>query len=87
VGESDLCLPYRQLCLQSFLVSFALRSQIFRSVLKGINLHASLLTLKTSAQWSVQRFPPPADTPEPAVHSAATKNISVAVNQTILFLI
>src|SRR5260370_10699144 len=40
-----------------------------------------------SAQWSVQRFPPPADMPEPAVHSAATKNISAAVNQTTLIFI
>ena|SRR5258708_1591544 len=50
---------HRHRCLQSSLASFALRSQIFRSVLKGISLQASLFTLKMSAQWSVQRLPPP----------------------------
>ena len=50
---------HRHLCLQSSLASFALRSQIFRSVLKGISLQASFLTLYVSAQWSVQRLPPP----------------------------
>jgi len=40
-----LLTDYRHLCLQSSLASLALRSQIFRSLLKGISRQASFFTL------------------------------------------
>ena len=40
-----LLTDYLHLCLQSSLASFALRSQIFRSFLNGINLQTSFFTL------------------------------------------
>ncbi len=36
---------HRHRCLQSFLASFALRSQTLRSFLKGINLQTSFFNL------------------------------------------
>src|SRR5882672_4824078 len=71
-ANSDFCEPafagwrscsnYRHLCLQSFLASLLLRSQILRSCFSGISRQASFVTRYTSAHLSVQRFPLPRTT-------------------------